>query len=349
MSGVTLERLIAEYLAASPDREISFIWHGGEPTLAGLEFYQQVVRLQERYLQKGRSCYNNLQTNGILLDDNWCSFLAKHNFGVGLSLDATPEIHDTYRRDRGGNGSYQASLQAVYRLQRHGIKPDLLCTVTADAAQRPLDAYRSLRDLQTGWIQFIPIVRRDLGGDLTPDSVTGEAYGEFLCRVFDEWLLHDFGVTGVQLFAETMLVAAGGEPSLCWMQASCGRALIVESDGDIYSCDHFVDSNHFLGFLGSSTTLDAALHHRDQRKFGNVKRDTLPQCCRICDVLLYCHGGCPKDRFPTSSNPDPDLNVLCTGLHAFFNHAETHLRRLLALRKRNLPDHTIRELMAKRF
>ena len=296
MSDETLEAYIRQYIEASPGPVVPFTWHGGEPTLAGLDFYRLAVALEKKYLPEGWSCWNNLQTNGMLLDDEWCAFLAENHFDIGLSIDGAQWIHDEFRKDRGGNGTYQRAAAAVRRLQAHGIQPDLLCTVTSAAANDPLAVYRALRDLRTGWIQFIPIVRRTEDGQVTPDSVTGKAYGDFLCTVFDEWSQNDLGRTEVQMFAETMLVWSGGAASLCWMAPTCGRVLIVEQDGGVYSCDHFVNPEHRLGSIQDST-LDALVDQPEQIRFGRDKRDSLPEKCRSCAYLPVCNGGCPKDRF----------------------------------------------------
>lgn len=365
MSDGLLETYIRQYIEGSPGPVVSFIWHGGEPTLAGLDFYRKAVELQRRYLPPGWSCWNNLQTNGILLDDEWCSFLAETHFDVGLSIDGTRVVHDTYRKDRGGHGTYERVVAAVRRLQAHGIQPDLLCTVTSTTAEEPVAVYRALRDLDTGWIQFIPIVRRDKDGRVTPDSVTPEGYGDFLCAAFDEWARNDIGRLEIQQVAEMALVWSGGETNLCWMAPTCGRVLVVEQDGAVYSCDHFVTPENRIGYIGVLRQGDAAASPQAdmdttsevgecaarspgdvtistlaelvdspvQRQFGNAKRDSLPQQCRACKWLAVCNGGCPKDRFATSENGEPGLNYLCGGLRRFFAYAEGPIRRVVELRR----------------
>lgn len=336
-----LETYVRQYIEASPGPVVPFTWHGGEPTLAGLDFYRSAVRLQHRYLPPGWSCWNNLQTNGILLDDEWCSFLAEAKFDVGLSIDGTAGVHDEYRRDQGGRGSYERVVAAVRRLQAHGIQPDLLCTVTSRAAAEPLAVYRALRDLNTGWIQFIPIVRREVDGQVTADSVTSEAYGNFLCTVFDEWVNCDLGRLEMQLVAETAMVWSGGAASLCWMAPTCGRVVVVEQDGGVYACDHFVSPDYRLGDLATSSLIEL-VDSTAQRRFGNDKRDRLPQRCRACPWLAACNGGCPKDRFALGENGEPGLNYLCGGLRQFFAHAEPQLRQIVDLRKRGASPEAIR-------
>ncbi|ATW28455.1 anaerobic sulfatase maturase [Candidatus Formimonas warabiya] len=347
MPDSVLELYVRQYIAASPGPIVPFTWHGGEPTLAGLDFYRLAVNLQKRYLPEGWRCWNNLQTNGILLDDAWCSFLADARFDVGLSIDGTGWLHDKYRKDHSGNGTYERAVAAVRRLQAHGIQPDLLCTVTSATAKEPIAIYRALRDLNTGWVQFIPIVRRTTDGQVAAESVTGEEYGYFLCTVFDEWIRHDLGRLDMQLFAEMALVWSGGTASLCWMAPTCGRVLIVEHDGGVYSCDHFVTPDHRIGDIETSplsTLVDVPV----QRRFGNDKRTRLPEQCRFCAWLEICNGGCPKDRFALAENGESGLNYLCGGFRQFFTHAEQPLRQIMQLRKRGLtPNAIMAELRAE--
>jgi len=324
MSDEMLERFISSYIAASPGPVVSFVWHGGEPTLAGVDFYRRAVEMQKKHLPAGWQCWNNLQTNGVLLDDQWCSFLAANQFDVGLSIDGTPAIHDQYRPDPHNHGSYQSVAESITRLQSHGIQPDLLCTVTSTTTEDPLAAYRHLRDFNTGWIQFIPIVRRDSTGALTPDSVRGDAYGRFLCAIFDEWATHDLGRMDVQLFAELTRVLAGGGAGVCWMAPTCGQVLIVEADGSVYSCDHYVNPDHRLGSLTCDHLTDM-VESATQRRFGQNKRDCLGERCRQCHWLALCNGGCPKDRTREGDND------LCDGLALFFAHAVPRLTQIIQM------------------
>jgi uncharacterized protein len=347
MSDSLLEMYIRQYIEASPGPMVQFTWHGGEPTLAGLDFYRLAVELQKRYLPVGWSCWNNLQTNGILLDNEWCSFLADAHFDVGLSIDGTQWLHDKYRKDHNGGGTYGRVVEAVHRLQAHGIQPDLLCTVTDAIAKEPIAVYQALRDLNTGWIQFIPIVGRTTDGQVTVESVTAEGYGHFLCAVFDEWINHDLGRLDIQLFAEMVLVWSGGTATLCWMAPTCGRVLVVEQDGGVYSCDHFVTPDHRIGDIKTlplSTLVDLPVQHL----FGNDKRSSLPVQCSSCSWLKICNGGCLKDRFALAENGEPGLNYLCVGFRQFFAHAEQRLRQVMQFRKRGLtPDAIMAELHAE--
>lgn len=347
MSDSLLEMYIRQYIEASPGPIVQFTWHGGEPTLAGLDFYRRAVELQKRYLPEGWSCWNNLQTNGILLDNEWCSFLADSHFDVGLSIDGTQWLHDKFRKDHSGGGTYEHAVAAVRNLQAHGIQPDLLCTVTSATAEEPIVVYRALRDLNTGWVQFIPIVQRTSDGQVTSESVTSEEYGHFLSTVFDEWIHHDIGRLDIQLFAEMALVWSGGPASLCWMAPTCGRVLIVEHDGSVYSCDHFVTLDHRIGDIEISpisTLVDIPV----QRSFGNNKRDRLPMQCRSCPWLAVCNGGCLKDRFVLAENGESGLNYFCSGLRQFFAHAEQPLKQVMQFRKSGLaPDAIMAKLRAE--
>ena len=345
MTEETLESFISQYIEACDSSVVSFVWHGGEPTLAGLDFYKLAVRLQNQYLRKGQICWNNLQTNGILLNDEWCSFLAEAKFDVGISIDGTQLNHDKHRKDRQGKGTYQNAKEAICRLQTHGIQPDLLCTVTSAAAKAPLDIYKSLRSLETKWMQFIPIVNRDPSNrkPVTPESVTGEEYGEFLCEVFDEWVLKDIGRTNIQLFTETARVWSGGSAGLCWMAPTCGRSLIIEKDGDIYSCDHFVKTEYRIGDIRQSA-LGTLANSAFQVRFGESKRESLPKTCFECEWLDVCNGGCPKDRFAITDNGEPGLNYLCSGLKRFFSYVKPAVSYVTKLSSNGLNNE---EIMAK--
>jgi len=314
MSDETLRAMLQQYIAASEGPSISIVWHGGEPTLAGLDFYRRVVELQKELLPSGWECWNNLQTNGVLLDVEWCQFLADNHFDVGVSIDGTAWIHDQFRPDPRGAGSHQAAVDAIGRLQSKGVQPDLLCTVTAATAKDPAAVYKHLSDFETGWIQFIPI----LGG------VSGPEYGRFLCAIFDRWAWNDLGRLNVQLFAETMRVMAGGQAGLCWLAPTCGRALVVESGGGVYSCDHFVNQPHYLGSVRDSDLGELA-NSPEQVKFGRAKRDKLSAKCLACPWLKLCNGGCPKDRLPNGDNQ------LCAGLEQYFAHATPVLAQIIEM------------------
>ena len=330
MSFDLLEKLIRQTIAASPGPVVSFTWHGGEPTLAGMDFYKKALELERKYLPKGKEVWNNLQTNGLLLNEGWCRFLKENRFDVGLSIDGSEEIHDANRHLVNGEGTFSRVRGAIRRLREAGLEPDLLCTVNEVSQARPLEVYRALRDTGCPWVQFIPVVIRGAAGGAEAGSVSPEGYGRFLTTVFDEWVTHDLGILDVQLFAEMARIMAGGQASLCWMSPDCGHVLIVEEDGAVYSCDHFVDPAHRLGTLREGS-LGRMAGGEFQRAFGNAKRDALTAECRACPWLRFCNGGCPKDRFGTSAEGQPGQYWLCPGLKAFFAHAEPILERVMAM------------------
>lgn len=320
MSFSLLEKLIRQTIEANPGPVVSFTWHGGEPTLAGIDFFKKVVELEKKYLPLGWQVWNSLQTNGLLINDEWCRFLRDNRFDVGLSIDGDKITHDKNRHDRGGNGTYDRVKKAVLKLKAHGILPDLLCTVNSDSEKVPHEVYRALRELDTGWIQFIPIVVREEKGSIASVSATPHGYGKFLCTIFDEWITNDLGKLDVQLFAECSRVCAGGKAGVCFMAETCGRVLIAEEDGGIYSCDHFVDAEHRPGSLVSDR-LDKMVNGETQIAFGLNKRDALTKECRSCPYISFCGGGCLKDRFSQSSDGEEGQYYLCGGLKVFFEHA----------------------------
>ena len=330
MSFDLLEKLIRQTVAASPGPVVSFTWHGGEPTLAGLDFYRKALELEKKYLPKGWEAWNNLQTNGLLLNEGWCRFLKENRFDVGLSIDGSMEVHDLNRRLPNGAGTFGRVSASIRRLRETGVEPDLLCTVNEVSQGKPLEVYRALRDTGCIWVQFIPVVIRDARGGAAPGSVTPEGYGRFLTAVFDEWVRHDLGVLDVQLFAEMARIMAGGQASLCWMSPTCGHVLIAEEDGAVYSCDHFVDPEHRLGTLHEGSLARMA-GGEFQRAFGLGKREKLTDECRACPYLRFCNGGCPKDRFGLSAEGQPGQYWLCPGLKAFFAHAQPVLERVMAM------------------
>ena len=330
MSYETLETMIKSYMETSDTPVFSFTWHGGEPAAAGLDFYREAVRLEKKYLPEGKECWNSLQTNGLLLDDEWCAFLAENHFDVGLSIDGTEEVHDHFRRDAAGQPTYERTRETLFRLKAHGLRPDLLCTVTNRTAEAAREVYRTLSAFDTGWMQFIPIRVRTEDG-WTEDSVTPENYGRFLTEVFSEWFYHDMGKTEVQLFSETALVLSGGEANLCWMRERCGEVPVIERDGGVYSCDHFVRDEHRVGHVSD---LKAAVLSEKQRAFGNIKKELHPDCT-VCPYLMFCHNGCPKDRL------DGGKYELCAGLKRYFSYAVPRLKEAMTLSARHVPPDVI--------
>ncbi len=344
MSYHLLERLIRQTIEGSPGPVVSFVWHGGEPTLAGLGFFEKAVELEKKYLPKGWQAWNNLQTNGLLLTKSWCRFLKENQFDVGLSVDGTEAVHDRHRRDLGGNPTYQRVKKASLEMKAAGVEPDLLCTVNSATVKAPAEVWEALKGLSSTWIQFIPIVVRLPDGSFAPESVTPEEYGEFLCRIFDLWVKNDLGKVDVQLFAETARILAGGEASLCWMSPTCGRALIVEEDGGVYSCDHFVDGEHRLGNLAGSKLRELA-DSSFQFAFGQQKSASLTAQCKACPWYRFCGGGCPKDRFAFSRDAEAGQYYLCEGLEKFFSHSVPILERIMEFSRKGMAPEAIRKAL----
>jgi len=331
-----LEAYVASFIASSPGPVVHFGWHGGEPTLAGIDFYRQVLELQHRHLPAGWRCVNNLQTNGTLLDERWCAFLAEHNFAVGISIDGPARLHDAYRADRRGRPTHARTMRGLGLLRAAGVDPDVLCTLNAANAAEPVEAYRFFLDNGVRWLQFLPVVERLEGGGVSKRSVAPQAMGEFLCGVFDEWVRHDIGRIGVQNFLECFLVASGRPPNICVMSPTCGQVLAMEHDGSVYACDHFVDSAHRLGNV-TRDGLGTLVELPQQIAFGQAKQTELPECCRRCHVRRFCNGGCPKDRFAISPGGEAGLNYLCAGYELFYEHALPYLEQMVALARQDRP------------
>ncbi|TAK72953.1 MAG: anaerobic sulfatase maturase, partial [Dehalococcoidia bacterium] len=299
MGDETLDHYVRSFIASSPGPEVHFVWHGGEPTLPGVAFYRRAVELQRRHARPGMTIINNLQTNGVAIDDEWCAFLAAERFHVGLSIDGPARTHDACRADKSGRPTHARVMQAYRQLVRHGIQPDVLCTLNSVTSPHPAEVYRFFLDQGVPWLQFLPVVQRTDDGGVSEWSVTPEALGGFLCAVFGEWVRHDVGRIAVQTFEDAMRVAMGQPASLCTVSETCGRMLAMEHDGGVYACDHFVDPHYRIGDVASSPLAELVDGPR-QAAFGDAKRDALPAYCRACPVLASCNGGCPKDRFATS-------------------------------------------------
>ena len=341
MSHEHLEKIISSYLTSSPGKIKSFVWHGGEPMLAGLDFYKKVVELQKKYLPSGCECWNNLQTNAIALNDEWCAFLKKERFDVGVSIDGIRLVHNTYRLDPKGEETYDLVCEKINLLKKYGIRPDLLCTVTADTAEHAYEVYQALRNFNTGWIQFIPIVNKNADGSIRPESVSPEAYGNFLTTTFNQWLYNDLGKCDVQLFMELLNVYMGGTQNLCWLKKDCGDVLAIESDGRVYSCDHFVNEDNYIGSIDEAD-LSALIDSDKQLAFSQRKSDLNDKCLN-CRFLHLCNGGCPKDRNAQKAN------YLCDGLYHLFEEADGPLTMTVRLLKEGKkPDEIMRQLKQQR-
>jgi uncharacterized protein len=325
MPDEVLESFIRQYIAAQDGPLVSFAWQGGEPTLLGMDFFERVVELQRRYAD-GKQIENGFQTNGVLLDDRWGEFLARREFLVGLSIDGPKALNDRYRVNRGGQPTFDQVVRGRDVLRRHGVQFNTLCVVHRSNGEDPLGVYRFLRDEGSGFIQFIPLVERMGNGTAaTRASVNPAQFGRFLCAVFDEWVRHDVGRVFVQTFDVALESWYQGWTSLCIFQPTCGRALAVEHNGDLYSCDHFVYPSHKLGNIFEAP-LAALAGSEFQVAFGHAKEDALPRYCRECDVRFACHGECPKNRFAVTPDGEAGLNYLCAGYKMFFRHVDPYMR-----------------------
>jgi len=333
MSEELLEAYIAAHIAASPDEIIRFSWHGGEPTLLGLDFFRRAVALQRKHARPGRRIANGMQTNGTLLDADWGRFLAEERFSVGISLDGPREIHDRFRVNKGGRPSFRQVLRGYEILRRSGVSTDILCVAGAHNADRPHEVYGFFKSIDASFISFLPLVERQTGKDgddaVSPESVQPEAWGAFLCAVFDEWVGGDIGRIKVQIFEEAARTAFGQEHSLCLFRPVCGGVPVLELNGDVYSCDHFVDAAHRLGNI-AETPLEALVDGPVQRAFGQFKEASLPRYCRACEALEMCHGECPKNRFVRTPDGEPGGNYLCAGYKRFFDRCRPFVAEVAA-------------------
>ena len=356
MADELLETYIRQLLESQASHEVIVGWQGGEPTLMGLPFFERSVELVERYKQPGQRVSYTMQTNGTKLDTRWCRFLKKHKVLVGLSVDGPRALHDAYRVDKGGKGSFGDVMRGWRHLNDQGVDVNILCTVHAANADHPVEVYRFFRDeLKTQFVQFIPIVERVTpellpiankgwgergsdprplylleGNQVTERSVGAEQWGRFLIGVFDEWVKADVGKVYVQMFDAALASWVGAPPSMCIFTETCGSALALEHNGDLYSCDHFVEPAYKLGNIQQVHMLELVTSEQ-QRKFGLAKRDTLPKYCRDCSVRFACHGECPKNRFLTTPDGEPGLNYLCAGYMAFFKHIDRPMRLMANL------------------
>jgi uncharacterized protein len=365
-----LELYIRQLMESQPEA-VSVTWQGGEPTLMGLDFFRRTVELVEKYRKPGQRVEHSMQTNGTRLDDAWCAFLKEHNFLIGLSVDGPRALHDKYRVDKGGKGTFDQVMRGWELLKKHGVECNVLCTVHAGNEDHALEVYQFFRDgMGARFLQFIPIVERvnadmvpianlgwgsrgggarplytQAGNQVTERSVRPEQLGQFLIAIFEEWVRHDIGKVYVQLFDVT-LGAHVGQYSLCVFSPTCGDAVALEHTGDLYSCDHFVEPDFRLGNIREEHMADLVASAR-QRKFGADKRDTLPKYCRECDVRFACNGGCPKDRFIATPDGEPGINYLCAGYKEFFEHVGEPMQVMARLLKADRPPAAIMHIYAE--
>ena len=333
-----LEKYIVQHIEAYPESVIRFSWHGGEPTLLGIGYFQKIVAMQKKHKPPKKQILNGIQTNGTLLTEEWGRFLAKEKFSVGLSIDGPNELHDRYRLTKDGGPTHKLSMQGYSLLRRQGINPDILCVVNAHNVQYPINVYRFFKGIGAQYIGFLPLVEPcpEEEKGVSRDSVPPEAFGQFLCAIFDEWKNHDIGRVRVQIFEETAKTALNQEHELCIFRKICGDVPVIEHNGDFFSCDHFVDADHHLGNIKNRPLADL-LESRKQIAFGQGKLDGLPRYCRECDVLPMCNGECPKNRFTSTPTGEGGLNYLCRGYKLFFKHSQPFVEELANLwRRQNL-------------
>jgi uncharacterized protein len=357
MADDVLAAFIASYVAAQPTPVVEFVWQGGEPTLLGIDFFRRVVELQRPFARR-KTIRNSLQTNGALLTHEWGDFLKRHAFTVGISLDGPEAIHDRYRCDRRGHGTFERVRRGLHLLQEHEVDYNVLASVGRDTARRPLDVYRFLRGEGVEFIQFAPIVERlpDAGSrrqglqlagpaslhghteptGVTPWTVLPEEYGDFLIAVYEEWVRRDVGTVFVMNFEWALNAWLGNPSPVCVHAEQCGRSVALEHNGDVYACDHFVYPQHRLGNIATDTLADM-VDRSVQSGFGATKATALPRWCRECPVLAACRGGCPKHRFARTPYDEPGLHYLCAGYRKFFLHIRKYLRAMTQLLEHGLP------------
>jgi uncharacterized protein len=341
MPDPALESYISQFIRTQDAPTISFAWQGGEPTLLGVDFFRRVIAIQNKYAN-GKRIENAFQTNGVLLDDHWGEFLSANHFLIGISIDGPADLHDFYRVDKGGAPTFDRVMRGLRFLKKHQVEFNALTVVNRQNSQHPLRVYRFLKGIGCQFMQFIPIVERvakaanpeglvlisprdPQPAEVSAWSVEPRQYGVFLCEIFDEWVRKDVGNFYVQLFDVTLESWLGMVPSLCVFRPTCGAAMALEHNGDLYSCDHYVYPENKLGNI-LEQPLQALVNSDQQRRFGLDKRDSLPRYCRECDVRFACNGECPKHRFITTPDGEPGLNYLCAGYKLFFQHVDPYMK-----------------------
>jgi uncharacterized protein len=321
MSENVLERYIIQHMEAATERIIGFSWHGGEPTLAGIDFFRKAVEIQKRYQPSGTKIINGIQTNGTLLNEEWCDFLAEKEFVVGISIDGPSGMHDRYRLSKDQRSTFSRVIKGYRMLQKYRNFTEILCVVNSYNVNFPLDVYRFFRELDVNFLSFLPLVERLPGtvSAVSDRSVPAGTFGVFLNAIFDEWTEKDIGTVKIQIFEEATRTAFRQDHTLCIFKKTCGGVPVIEHNGDFYSCDHYVDPAHKLGNINRHTLVQL-LDHPEQKSFGHSKKETLPRYCRECEVLDMCNGECPKNRFIITPSGEAGLNYLCEGYKQFFKH-----------------------------
>lgn len=357
MTESTLDLFIRRYIEAQSGEEIVFTWHGGEATIRPLDFYRKAVELQKKY-GGGRTILNCLQTNGTLLNEEWCEFLHDNGWLVGISIDGPADFHDEYRLMKGGEPSHNKVMQAIKLLKKYRVEWNAMAVVNDYNVEFPEEFYRFFRNIGCRYLQFTPIVERrrkgcrdvssvDEEGDMTPESVTPEQWGEFLCRIFDMWVREDVGRIFIQIFDATLANWAGEMPGICTLAPTCGHAAVMEYDGSVYSCDHFVFPPYRLGNVADQSLIEMMMSDR-QIAFGEAKLKSLPRQCKECRWEFACHGECPKNRFAFTADGEPGLNYLCDGYRRYFSHVAPYMDYMRSLLNRGLPPSDIMKALRQR-
>ena len=327
-----LEAYIVQHIEAFPGSVINFSWHGGEPTVLGLDYFRKIVALQRKHQPPDRRITNGIQTNGTLLNEDWCCFLSEEGFGVGLSMDGPQDVHDRYRVTKSQNPTHEQVMRGYKLLQRYRIPIDILCVVHSHNVQYPIRVYEFFKQIGAQYLTFLPLI------ELQPDAEFGvshrtvkpNAWGTFLCNIFDKWIRQDIGQVNIQIFEEAASTAFDQEHALCIFRKTCGDIPVIEHNGDFFTCDHFVNPEHCLGNI-QETQLVELIESPTQRAFGQSKSDALPRYCLACEVLDMCYGGCPKDRILHTPDGEAGLNYLCAGYKRFFTHCRPFVTELSAL------------------
>ena len=350
MSEALLEKFIKEYLECQTMQQVLFTWHGGETLMRPISFYKKALELQKKYAG-GRQIDNCIQTNGTLLNDDWCKFFKDNNFLVGVSIDGPQKFHDAYRRNKQGLPSFYKVMKGIERMKKFGVEYNAMAVVNDYNVDYPIEFYQFFKDIECRYIQFTPIVERlathqdgtcltspvenENDIKLAPFSVNADKWGDFLCTVFDEWLKEDVGQYFVQIFDTTLANWVGEQPGVCSLARTCGHAGVMEFNGDVYACDHFVFPEYKLGNIYHQTITEM-MYSEKQLKFGADKYDKLPKQCKDCEFLFACYGECPKNRFIQTVDGEPGLNYLCRGYKKFFEHVAPYMdfmkKELLAQR-----------------
>lgn len=339
MSDTVLERYVAEYIAMQPVPEVLFSWHGGEPLLRSIDFYRKALKFQD-YYGRGRKIENTLQTNGLLLNEEWCRFFKDHNFLIGISIDGPEHCHDIFRKRKDGSGSFKAVMKGIELLRKFEVEFNTLSVIHSYNVDYPLDIYHFLKEVGSGFMQFSPIVERTTqqknrlslltmmedypDAAMTSTSVDPVKFGAFYIAIFNEWIRQDVGRYFVQLFDATLANIHNGKPGVCIFAQECGNAAVMEFNGDVYCCDHFVFPEYFLGNIQEKSLYEMMMSEKE-RQFGKNKREQLPTICLHCDFLNVCNGECPKNRIVKTGEKGRNLNYLCSGYKAFFKHAAPYM------------------------